>query len=311
MFGLSAIFVAWSVFRYGLFEVMPIARSLIIKKMKMGMIVLDPNDRILEINPAAAAMLELSPIDDIGRFAKEELSGLPDIMSICKEGKDTVREMVFTGESCSRTFEVTVTYLKNTDKKSVGCLLQIYDITDRKLAEGIIRHAALHDSLTGLPNRSYFHILFMQEEAIAKNSGRGFCVAYIDLDGFKTVNDGYGHDIGDKVLCEVVERLRSNLFETDVLSRIGGDEFAILLPQIGSDEAIAPIGEKLIALFEEEFRFREATVQIGASIGFSVYPRDGKELNVLLKRADIAMYEAKKSAYNGWCIYSKQRADCS
>jgi diguanylate cyclase (GGDEF)-like protein/PAS domain S-box-containing protein len=268
MFGLSALCIAWSVFRYGLFDVVPVARSIIIKKMKTGMIVLDPGGRILEINPAAAEMLELSPFDDIGRFAQDELIGLPDIMKICIEGKDTIREMVFTGESTNKTYEVTITHLRDVTDKSVGCLLQIYDMTDRKLAEEIIRHAALHDSLTGLPNRNYFQILFIQEIALAKNSKKSFAIAYIDLDDFKNVNDQHGHDVGDKVLCEVVERLRGALYTTDIISRIGGDEFTVLLPQIGSDEAIAPVGDKLVGLFEEEFRFRFATYKSAQVWGF-------------------------------------------
>ena len=135
-------------------------------------------------------------------------------------------------------------------------------------------------------------------------SKSGFSVAYIDLDGFKNVNDQFGHDVGDKVLCEVAQRLREALFHTDIISRIGGDEFTVLLPKVDSYEAIEPVADKLVSLFDEEFRFRDASVQIGASIGFSVYPHDGEELDILLKKADAAMYKAKKSAKNSWCVYS-------
>jgi diguanylate cyclase (GGDEF)-like protein/PAS domain S-box-containing protein len=305
VFGLSAIIISWGIFRYRLFDVIPIARSIIIQEMRTGMIVLDEKGRFLDINPAARKMLNLSSKDLSGHSIESELRDFPDLIRICKEGKDAICEVVFKNNRINYYYEVSFTQIANSNKEFIGWLLQIYNITERKLAEEIIQHAALHDSLTGLPNRNYFQILFSQELDLAKMSKDMLTAAYLDLDDFKTINDTYGHDVGDKVLCEVAGRLKGVLRKSDIISRIGGDEYTIVLPQLGSDKKIMLIGNKILEIFGKSINLNETYLQIRASIGFSVFPRDGDNIDVLLKKADKAMYMAKGHVKSSYYIYKE------
>lgn len=293
VFGLSAVIISWGAYRYRLFDIIPIARSMIIQKMSIGMIVLDNKCRLLDINPAAKKMLNITSEEFIGASIESVFNDLPDLIRIYKEGKEAVFEIILKKNTDPCYYEVSFTELTDRYHKSIGWLMQIYNITERKVAEGVIRHAAFHDALTGLPNRNYFKVLFSQELGRAKMRGGILTIAYLDIDNFKTVNDKYGHDVGDSLLCEVAKRLKSALRESDVISRIGGDEYAIILPGIGSEENIDIITKKILKVFEKPVDLHCECFQIKVSIGFSVFPRDGENLDILLRKADRAMYMVK------------------
>ncbi|MDP4109442.1 MAG: histidine kinase N-terminal 7TM domain-containing protein [Bacillota bacterium] len=303
VFGLSAVAIWWGIFRYRLFDVIPIARSKIIQEMRTGMIVLDNEGRFMDINPAACRMLELDPRHLSGRSVESVLCGIPELISIYKQGKDGVCDIVFNIEQSEFYYEITFTKIKGSGTEFIGWLLQIYDITERKLAEKIIRHAALHDDMTGLPNKNYFTVLFSQELNLARMRHDSLTTAFMDLDNFKAINDTYGHDIGDTALCEVAERLKKIMRKSDIISRIGGDEFVIIMPHLGSDENIRRVGDKILKAFEDGMMLNGTLLNIKASIGFSVYPRDGENADILLKKADKAMYSVKGSDKNNYKIY--------
>lgn len=302
-FGLSAVVLTGGIFYYHLFDVVPIARSVIIQEMKAGMIVLDNEGRLLDINRAAKKMFDIKSEIIIGRKIEDELSAAPELISIFKAGKDTVGEIAFEKGEILYHYEVTLTQLKNQNNVFIGWLLQTYDITVRILAEDIIRQAAFHDSLTGLPNRKYFQSLFSQELALARMHGYKLAVAFLDLDNFKTINDTLGHDTGDKVLCAIAERLRAALHESVIVSRIGGDEFAVVLPKLGNNNEIKAAGKLLLSIFEGDIRLEDKSVEVKASIGFSVFPKDGESVEALLQRADKSMYLVKRSSKNNYSIY--------
>jgi PAS domain S-box-containing protein len=194
--GLSAVMIAIGIFRYRLFDVIPIARSAVIQKMRAGMVVLDRECRILDFNPAAINMLNLTAEGLIGKFIQDELDNLPEVIRICQAKVDAICEVVQEHGGARHYYEVSFFRIGEIERSS-GWLLQIYDITERKLAEEIIQYSALHDDLTGLPNRSYFQVLSTQELALARMRDEPLAIAFLDLDNFKTVNDTYGHDIGD------------------------------------------------------------------------------------------------------------------
>jgi diguanylate cyclase (GGDEF)-like protein len=166
-----------------------------------------------------------------------------------------------------------------------------------------LRHQAMHDALTGLPNRSLLAEQMQSAIAAAKQSGIGFAVYFIDLDGFKAINDSLGHNIGDAVLQELAQRLKNAVRKEDLVARFGGDEFVVLVRDIPEAGVVARIAEKLLASFKAHFDLPGATMAISPSIGISVYPQDGDTVDMLLSRADAAMYDVKASGRNNYRFY--------
>ncbi|MFZ3589518.1 diguanylate cyclase domain-containing protein [Bacillus sp. DJP31] len=177
------------------------------------------------------------------------------------------------------------------------------DITSRKHAEETIRFMAYHDSLTSLPNRRKFKEKLEKMLVSAKKRNDSFCLLFIDLDNFKTINDTYGHEAGDHVLIKVANRLRKGLTENQFISRWGGDEFAILVNSCDHSKAYR-LAEELLNVMDKPFVLECCEVRITPSIGVSTYPRDGEDLKSLIDKADKAMYRVKDSGKNNVTTYS-------
>lgn len=177
------------------------------------------------------------------------------------------------------------------------------EISDRQQAEERARHLALHDALTGLPNRRLLQDRLAHSLAHAKREGRGVAVMFIDLDRFKTINDTLGHATGDEVLREMARRLRADLRESDTVSRVGGDEFVVILPNAGNEE-IATTASKVMGALSHPCVVQGRELHVTPSIGISVFPDDGDEPAKLLSHADAAMYHAKAMGRRNWQLYS-------
>ena len=178
----------------------------------------------------------------------------------------------------------------------------------RQAAEN--KHLALHDAVTGLPNRSLFHDRAGQAIVSARREARRAALMILDLDRFKEVNDTLGHHNGDLLLKEVGARLREILRESDSVARLGGDEFGLLLPRVTDGDAAMNVAEKVRAALREPFTLEGVTLDIGASIGVALYPEHGGDVETLLQRADVAMYVAKED-HTGYELYSRQRDEYS
>lgn len=169
-----------------------------------------------------------------------------------------------------------------------------FDITDRKRAEEAMRHLAHHDPMTGLPNRLHLQLVLQREIGRLTGGSSGFVLHFIDLDRFKTINDGFGHDHGDALLRETAVRLRHLVGPKDTIARLGGDEFAIVQVGIaGADEA-QNMARQVIRVISEPFDIEHHRVSIGASVGMTMAPQDAATSEQLLKNADLAMYRAKQ-----------------
>ncbi len=179
------------------------------------------------------------------------------------------------------------------------------DITDRKKAEETISYQAYHDLLTGLPNRALFQDRLGLAIAQARRNGQMLAVMFLDLDRFKVVNDTLGHVAGDELLQGVSTRLRGCLREGDTLARVGGDEFILLLPQVGCGEDAVKTARKILAAFTEPFPLDSRELFASVSIGISLFPDHGETMDTLTKHADIAMYHAKSLGRNNYQIYSQ------
>lgn len=174
----------------------------------------------------------------------------------------------------------------------------LQDITDRHAAEEAVRFQTLHDTLTGLANRSLLMEQLEREVALGRRHGGSFAVIYLDLDGFKPVNDHLGHAAGDSLLAQVAERLRHCTRESDMICRQGGDEFVVLVPQAGSIPELETLGAKLLVQLQQPFHLKggtveDRTVQINASLGIARFPDHGDTADALIQAADAAMYRAK------------------
>jgi len=188
-----------------------------------------------------------------------------------------------------------------------GVVAIVRDITERKLTEARIFHMAHHDELTGLPNRNLMHDRIDAAIANAARQGSAVALAFVDLDGFKLVNDGLGHKAGDELLKVVSARMGACLRRNDTLARFGGDEFVILLPDQGHDPmALAPLLEKIRVAVTEPVAVGGQAVQVSCSMGVVMYPRDGDDASALLMNADAAMYRAKDLGSNNFQFYARE-----
>ncbi|MBY0576717.1 MAG: diguanylate cyclase [Gallionellaceae bacterium] len=177
------------------------------------------------------------------------------------------------------------------------------DITERKLTEQKIAHLAHHDYLTGLPNRVLFLNNLEHSIGLAKRNNYKLSVLFLDLDGFKKVNDTLGHEAGDLLLQEVAKRLKEIIRESDTVARVGGDEFTFVLDNIGSGENASLTAKKIIAVLAEPFKLSGQQCHIGGSLGIALFPDDANQIGQLIKQADDAMYLAKQSGKNTYKFY--------
>jgi diguanylate cyclase (GGDEF)-like protein/PAS domain S-box-containing protein len=180
------------------------------------------------------------------------------------------------------------------------------DISERKAHTDALEYQALHDALTGLPNRSLFGDRLRQALLSARRNQNMFGVLLLDLDRFKDINDALGHDRGDTLLQEVTARLRGVLRATDTIARLGGDEFAVLTTDAKHPDDVVATARKILAALEGPFAIADQMVETGASIGIALYPVHGDDPTTLLRRADVAMYVAKRSG-GGHAVYAPEQ----
>ena len=188
----------------------------------------------------------------------------------------------------------------------VGLLVALADIDDRKRMQEDMRRKAMHDQLTGLPNRAMF--MESLDRAVRKarrRSGR-FSVLFVDLDHFKEVNDSMGHAAGDKLLQAVAERLAAAVRQSDLVARLAGDEFVILIEDHKGPEEVMIVAQKAVGFLQKPVLLEWREVQISASVGIASYPEDGEDVETLVKNADAAMYQAKERGRNNFQFYSAE-----
>lgn len=187
-----------------------------------------------------------------------------------------------------------------------GALAIGHDISEQKMIEKRIEYMAHHDALTGLPNRILAKERTEQAIENAKQNDSKTALMFIDLDGFKSINDTLGHSVGDAMLKAVTSRLKEYVRECDTISRQGGDEFLLILPGVESINDIITIVNQLIKGFEKSFHIDDHTLSMSASIGIAVYPEHGDTFESLLQNSDTAMYQAKETGKNGYSFYTQQ-----
>jgi diguanylate cyclase (GGDEF)-like protein len=179
------------------------------------------------------------------------------------------------------------------------------DISDRRAQTELLEYQALHDSLTDLPNRTLLHDRLQQAILTAQREDRPLALLILDLNGFKDVNDTFGHHLGDVLLQQVGPRISALLRESDTVARLGGDEFAVVLPTADNEAGAVLAARRLLKALEEPFVIEDRRLEVGGSVGIAITPQHGTDPATLMRRADIAMYVAKR-AQSGFAVYSPE-----
>lgn len=287
----------------------------IVESLDFGLILTDFDQRILYVNPKFCDVTGYSSDEVIGQTPRLLKSGRQD-PAFYREMWQTIRERGrWTGEIWNRRKDGTI-YLEwasilalNDDEGKPANFLAIFTVIAEKNArEGRLHFLAQHDPMTGLPNRILLADRASQAIRCANRAERSLAVLLIDLDRFKSVNDSLGYDVGDEVLVRVANVLQGVLRDVDTLSRYGGDEFVCLLPDIADRHDASLVANKLLAALENPIEVAGHYFKIGASIGISVYPSDGKDFDDLLVRADRAMQRAKLAGGNMSKPFSSEMA---
>ncbi len=204
---------------------------------------------------------------------------------LCKDGREI-------------SIEDSAAPVRDSEGNVQGCVIVFRDVTEKRKLEQRIQYQANYDALTGLPNRHLFQDRLGQAIVRAQRSGRLFALLYLDVDHFKNINDRLGHPFGDYVLVELGRRFRNIIRETDTIARIGGDEFAIILEELSDRHEALVLGRRLMNEAGAPIRINHAKSGLTVSIGIALYPGDGTDATDLVRNADIALYQVKKSGRN-------------
>ncbi len=296
--------------------------SNIVDNLIEGLITVDEEGLIQSFNSAAERIFGCSSQQiiqhDVNKLFVQPLFQTVQKNKLYELDRPVLQTMGLRANGEQFHMEVAISELCELD----GCLYIVVcrDITDRKLAENEIKalkedleqrvilrtqelatvnrklqYQALHDTLTELPNRALLHDRLQQSTRVAKRSHNSLALMILDLDRFKEINDTLGHHCGDLLLQEVAKRIRRALRNSDTVARLGGDEFAVLLPAIESEQQAVAAAEKIAEAIASPFQIEDQHVHVGSSIGIAMFPRDGEDHNKLMRRADVAMYVAKRT----------------
>ncbi|MBF0095441.1 MAG: diguanylate cyclase [Alphaproteobacteria bacterium] len=281
-----------------------------------AMIVTDASTRIRMVNAAFTEITGYRPEDVIGLT--------PHVLSSGKHSQEFYKEMWRTlltsghwrGDIWNRrkNGEVYVQRLTISAIRGYGGTVENFvgvfsDVTEQRQREDVARHRAFHDVLTGLPNRALLQDRLEQALTQARRRRGGLAVLFLDLDGFKPVNDQYGHQVGDELLRRVAERLRDHVRETDTVARIGGDEFVILLTNVTDRFSVDRAAGSILRALAQPVPVGDITVTVGVSIGIATFPEAGSDPAELIANADKAMYLAKRYGKGAYCHFPVEDDD--
>lgn len=270
-----------------------------------GIMVTDATGQIVSVNPAFTTLTGYAPVEVVGQNARMLNSGRHDATFFAAMFEELRTNKVWKGEHWSKRRDGSI-YLQSLsisaicdDAGEVTRYVGVFnDATARWDKEQMVRRMALHDSLTGLPNRSLLMERLGNLITMSAREARQLALMFLDLDGFKKVNDCLGHEAGDQVLKTVAARLQDLLRATDTVARLGGDEFVIVLDNPESRDSIAAVAARVIEVVNAPMDCSGKTAHVGTSIGIAVSDNDGRASGDLLKAADTAMYAAKAAGKN-------------
>ncbi|MES2934339.1 MAG: EAL domain-containing protein [Pseudomonadota bacterium] len=278
-----------------------------------GVLVTDPKGFIVAVNQAFGQITGYEEHEVIGRTPAILQSGRQEPAFYASLWAELLHSGFWQGEIWNRHKNgdfylewLTISAVRDNDGKCIQYVGVFSDITQVKDAQEKLDHLAHHDALTGLPNRLLFNDRLIHAIECSRRTHQKLALLFIDLDRFKNVNDTLGHHIGDELLQNVARALTERVREGDTLARLGGDEFIMLLENIDGRPDCDALTTKLMSMFEQPFMIADHELFVTCSVGISIYPSDGDDLNMLIRNADVAMYQAKAHGRNAFRFYTPE-----
>ncbi|MCV6613274.1 MAG: EAL domain-containing protein [Amphritea sp.] len=275
-----------------------------------GIIITSADGTILDVNDAYTTITGYSRDEAVGHDSTILKSGFHDESFYQAMWERLQQNGHWEGEILNRhknghTYieQLSINAVVNEKGETQSYIGLFYDITPQKEHEKQLQHIAHYDALTELPNRLLFSDRLQQGMLHADRQGDHLAVVYIDLDGFKEINDHYGHDIGDKLLIEMARRMRRELREGDTIARLGGDEFVAVFSDLGTPDSCKPLLDRILQSISDGVKINGKLLNVTASLGVTFYPGNESEPDQLLRQADQAMYQAKLQNKNGYHIF--------
>lgn len=281
-----------------------------------GIMITDADNRIIEVNDAVVRMTGYSRDELIGNEPGSLKSGLHE-PAFYEKLWQTLRESgCWQGEIFDRSRDgrvipllESISEVRDSNGEVTHHIALMTDITSLKETQTRLDFLAHHDALTELPNRLLFNDRLRHAIEHARREGHSLALLFIDLDRFKNINDSLGHQVGDMLLIEAAQRLRTLVRRADTLARLGGDEFVILMEAATTPLAAVNFADKVVESIKQPFTVAGMELHIGCSIGITIFPEDGEDATSLLKNADAAMYRAKEAGRDGHMRYSAELSE--
>jgi diguanylate cyclase (GGDEF)-like protein/PAS domain S-box-containing protein len=285
----------------------------VFRYVREGILVTDADTRIVDINQAFTTITGYAPEELLGLHARLFKLGQHSAAYFDALWHDLKTQGHWSGEIWSKrkngeAYAEMVTISTVTDEQGAVCnyVALIVDITPMKTYQKQLEDMAHFDALTHLPNRLLLADRLHQAMSQTQRRNKTLAVVFLDLDGFKAVNDRHGHDMGDELLIAVSQRMKGALRDGDTLARIGGDEFVAVLVDLQQAQDAQPVLERLLQAAADPISIGHSLIQVSASMGIAVYPRDGTHVDLLLRRADQSMYQAKQAGRNRYHFFSEE-----
>jgi len=278
------------------------------------MMIIDETGLITEVNQEACNLfgstrknLEGRTVESLmpQRFRKQHVKTREDSFNVTESRMlNSALELYALGKDNEEIpVEISLSYTMRDDKRNA--IVTLRDITEKKRVEENIKHLAQYDQLTNLPNRALFDDRLKHAIDRAQRNKTKIGLMFVDLDGFKNINDSLGHQAGDELLIIIAERLSSVVRSEDTVARFGGDEFVIILEDLKHSDYAAIVAKKILKVVSDDIYLSSQEVRVGASIGISIFPDNGNDAINLINKADISMYQAKKHGKNGYKFFIK------
>lgn len=293
----------------------PAVHTVALESNPAGIGILDMDGTVRRGNPALARALGFESLEELtgtnlvgSRFASERTwRGLIGRLEREDRVTDHEVELDIPGEDSPRWLLLAASLVgTGAEGEPTRVLTTVLDVTVRKQREMRLRHQAYRDPLTALANRRLLRETAAQTLALADRHGRTAGLLYLDLSGFKEVNDIFGHDVGDLVLVAVADRLRELVRESDLAARVGGDEFAVLLPEVEDEAGALRAGRRLLERLNRPITVGEEEIRVSGKAGIALYPRDGRDLDDLMRNADRAMYRTRELEDRHVAVHGEQ-----